>query len=133
MGRNVKGNINLAQAILLPLTAVVGTTPISTPVDPMDGYDGFSLVLVTTGTVHGAWTITAADDYFEGADGITFASAGHFGDITSLALPAIVAVTTASVQATQVTPCQFGAIVVTFTPASGSGSVAVYRVAKGTN
>jgi hypothetical protein len=130
MARNEKGTLQLSQAILLKLTPVNGTTPIVSEVDPMAGYDGFSLVLVTTGTVVGAWTIAGADDWFE-LDGCTFANAGHFGDISDLAEPALVDVTTASVQATQIVPCMFGAIQVTFTPASGTGSVAAYRVKKG--
>src|SRR6185312_10173596 len=114
------GNQNLPSATLIAVTAVSGTTPIVSIVDPMDGYDGFSLVVVVTGTVHGALTIAAADDYFEGNDGLNVPNAGHFGDISALAAPqANLAVSGAGSYPVQISPCEFGAIQATFTPTSG--------------
>jgi hypothetical protein len=132
MKATIKGD-NATTYILLPATANAGTTPIPSPIDPMHNYDGFSLVLVTTGTLAGSWKVTAADDYTAQA-GLqnSPASAGNFADVSALCQPALAAVLSGgSKQYVQISPFMGGAIQVTFTPTSGAGSASAYRVAKG--
>lgn len=125
---------NATSMILIAPVAIVGTTPI--PVFfPTGQFDGFSLVLVTTGTVAGAWTIGAANDYqppnATGLQNIP-ANAGNFGNVSTLAQPALAAVLSGgSKQAVQVSPFMWGAGSLTFTPTSGAGNVAAYIFAKG--
>jgi len=96
----------------------------------MTGWDGAAYTLVTTGDLQGAWTFEGSCNHFE-QDATCYANDGDFDDITALAQPAPAAVTAAGSQATQIAPCMFGSVQVTFTPTSGSGDIAVYRTAKG--
>lgn len=133
MKHTTKGD-NGSSMILLALTAISGTTPIVVQ-DSMVQFDGVAYVLKSTGTVAGAWTIQAANNYqAPGAGGLrnTPANAGDFGDVSSLCTPALAAAAGApKTQAVQIVPFGWGAAQVTFTPTSGAGNVAVYRVAKG--
>lgn len=131
MKRNTYGEQGQQHVLLAP-TAVADTNPHQV-VDDMTMFDGAAYVLVATGTLAGAWT-------FQGINGARFTpglnnsqvSAGQSGDISSLASPAPGAILTGgSSKATQISPCMWGAIGITFTATSGSGNIAVYRVKKG--
>jgi hypothetical protein len=116
--------------ILIASQAISGTTPIVAQF-PMQQYDGVALVLVTTGTVHGAWTIGAANNGLGNSTLNNPGGTGTYGDVTSLCAPAIAAVTAAGAQAVQIVPFGWGGGQLTFTPSSGSGNVAAYIFAKG--
>jgi hypothetical protein len=133
MKKNIYGD-QASQNILIPVQAISGTTPIVAKLN-MQNMDRVALVLVTTSTVAGAWTIGASNDYQQ-PQGLANkqAASGAFGSITTLAEPTIAAVVSGgSTQAVQIPRFGWGAISVTFTPTSGAGNVSAFIMAKGTN
>lgn len=120
-----------AQHVLLAPVAISGVTPIQV-IDDMTNFDGAGYILVTTGTVAGAWTFQGIDGWRPGGINNSLASAGISGDVSTLASPAPGAISSGgSSKATQLVPFMWGALGITFTPTSGAGNVAVYRVKKG--
>ncbi len=120
-----------AQYVLLAPTAVADTNPHQV-VDDLMGFDGAGLVLVTTGTLAGAWTFQGINGWQPGGINNNLARPGVSGNVSTLASPALAAVLTGgSSQAVQLVPFMWGALGITFTATSGSGNIAVYRTKKG--
>ncbi len=133
MKHTTRGDNGTSMVLIAPV-AIVGTTPI--PITfPMGQFDGVGLVLVTTGTVAGAWTIQAADDFQpSGLTGLQNvpANAGNFGPVSTLCAPALVAAAgSPTKQAVQIVPFMWSTGLLTFTPTSGAGNVAAYIYCKG--
>jgi hypothetical protein len=124
--------------VVLPATAISGTTPIvSGPIDVRDK-DAVSLQLISTGTTAGAWLIEASLDFVPGVPGVSTggSSSGAYG------VPAF-AGTWSTVTALFAQPSAIAAVVsgggsqyrqaldhldarhirITFTPTSGAGNV----------
>lgn len=131
MKKNAYGDMG-QQHILLAPTPISGTTPIQV-IDDMTNFDGAGYVLVTTGTVAGAWTFQGINGYRPVAGmNNSIASAGQSGNVTSLASPATTnPAGSPTSQCTQFSVFMWGACGITFTPTSGAGNIAVYRVKKG--
>ena len=121
------------QYVLLPPTAVADTNPHQV-VDDMMSFDGAGYVLVTTGTLAGAWTFQGIDGWQPGGINNNLGRPGVSGNVSTLSSPALAAVLTGgSSQAVQLVPFMWGACGITFTATSGSGNMAVYRIKKGNN
>jgi hypothetical protein len=126
---NTRGD-NASTAVLIAPVAISGTTPIVAQF-PMQNFDGVALVLVTTGTVHGDWSVQAANNGLGNNTLNNPVATGTYADVSSLCEPALATVTTASKQAVQIVPFGWGGGQLTFTPTSGAGNVAAYIFAKG--
>lgn len=120
---------------------VVGTTPIVAYLN-LDHFDAFSLGLSTVGAaLVGAWKVEVSNDaqIAQTSNLNVETDAGHWTDITALFsstvgaryYPAIAAVTTTSSQHVEGGPCAHGLMKITFTPASGAGTVTLAVRAKG--
>lgn len=117
--------------VLIASQAISGTTPI-VAVFPMQQYDGVALVLVSTGTVAGAWTVQAANNGLGNNTQNNPTATGTYADVSTLCSPALAAVVSGgSKQAVQIVPFGWGGGQLTFTPTSGAGNVAAYIFAKG--
>ena len=135
MKANVVGDL-LDDNILIPLQAIVGTTPIVSDVMSLDNLDGAGLVLNSTGTVAGTWKVEGSNNYTsakipnlnQGAQ----VNSIRWADITTAFGTISQPAGSASTKFYQAYPlvCRF--IRVTFTPSSGTGNVSADYCAKGT-
>jgi hypothetical protein len=132
MKANMVGDL-LDDNILIPLQAIVGTTPIVSDVCSIDNLDGAGLVLNSTGTVAGTWKVEASNNYVttkvpnlnQGAQ----VNSIRWADVTALFGTISGSVGTKFYQCY---PLVARAIRVTFTPSSGAGNVSADYCAKGT-
>ena len=131
MKANVVGDL-LDDNLLIPLQAIVGTTPIVSDVMSLDNLDGAGLVLNSTGTVAGTWKVEGSNNYTsakipnlnQGAQ----VNSIRWADITAMFGTISGSVGTKFYQAYPLV-CRF--IRVTFTPTSGAGNVSADYCAKG--
>lgn len=114
---------------VIPSTTVSGTTPIVSAVVDIRDLDSIGFQLITTGSVAGAWTFAASNNFQP--EGIAsygqIPTMGDWSDVTALFAPA--AVTTASNQSKQAN-LRARSIRATFTPTSGAGTVRANTNAK---
>ena len=130
---------NGGEELVIPVTAISGTTPIvSRPIDCRDK-DAVALQLVVAGgtSPNGAWLVEAALDFVPAvtSGGVGGASSGSYGapanpgtwsDITALfSRPTTIAAVTNNITSYHQADPHLDArhIRITFTPASGSGNV----------
>jgi len=117
---------------IIPTQAIVGATPIVSPVITTDVIDLLSLQLITTGTVAGTWTMQASNDYIStpmGELGDPSQSTGHFSSYTGFTFAAPTGSPTSAI----LEKSGFGprAFTLTFTPSSGAGNVTAIMFGKG--
>ena len=133
-------------SLVLPVTAISGTTPIvSNPIDVRDK-DAVALMLVIAGgtTPNGAWKVEASLDFVPGVTSGAVggsssgaygapANAGTWADVTALfSRPTTIAAVTNNITSYHQADPHLDArhIRITFTPASGSGNVSAQAYMK---
>lgn len=111
-----------------PVT-VSGTTPIHFYFSGALDFTLIGLQLITNGAGTGAWTVYASNNYRQnGYDQL--AATGTWDDCTSLLNSAPAAVAAASDQYRQITDFAAAGLRVTYTPATGAGTVQINLSAK---
>lgn len=109
--------------------AVSGTTPIRFIFSGALDFDNIGLQLITNGAGTGAWTVEASNNFRQnGYDAV--AATGTWCDCTGLLNAAPTAVAAASDQYRQISGFAAAALRVTYTPATGAGTVQINLSAK---
>src|SRR6478736_10053191 len=123
MKHNVIGTYG-DENVLIPVTAVSGTTPIVSRIKDLQSMDGLSAQLITTGTVAGTWLVEVSNNYSPAgtAQLLQRAYAGDWSTITNASFsPAIAAVISGGTsQPVQMAPFMWRWARFTFTPSSGA-------------
>lgn len=118
------------EGIAASAVATSGTTVVDTVVPIMDT-DNISFTLLTTGTIAGAWTILASNDWNELGAYNGQARSGNFVDVTALFTTMAAVLTGGTARYCQSSqPMSAKALMVRWTPTSGTGTISIYTYQK---
>lgn len=94
-------------------------------------FDNVSWVLVTTGTLAGAWTFQASNNYADDTEYNQAVAAGTWVDVTTLFTTVAAVLTGGTTRYAQSVGLAARAVRATFTATSGAGTIFAWPFAKG--
>lgn len=97
----------------------------------IDHVDNVSWVLITTGTLAGAWTFQASNDWADDTEFNQVIKAGTFVDITALFTTLAAVLTGGSTRYAQSVGLAARSVQATFTATSGAGNISAFPFCKG--
>lgn len=122
-------------AMLVTVVGINDTNPhVLAPPDGglnIEDMDNVSFVLSTTGTLVGAWTIQASNDFSDNTAFNALVNAGTWVDVTALFTAPGAVASSPSTKFTQMVGCAFRALRAVFTASSGAGNISGFAFAKG--
>jgi hypothetical protein len=97
----------------------------------IDHVDNVSFVLITTGTLAGAWTFQASNDWADDTEFNQLIKAGTFVDITTLFTTVAAVLSGGSARYAQSVGLAARSVQATWTATSGTGTISAFPFAKG--